>query len=338
MMLNEEAVVNNDSIAPVLVTGASGLLGIELVKQLLDKGSKVIAIYNSTPVPLEHPNLKTQQLDILDVVGLFELMQSITNVYHCAGLVSFDKKDRDSLFKINVDGTANVVNACIEAGVKKLVHVSSVSALGRIREGEPLNETMYWTEETSNSLYGKSKYFGEMEVWRGIGEGLNAVIVNPTIIFGGDDWDSGSMSIFKTAYNEFPWYTEGVSGFVDVCDVAQAMVLLMESDISAQRFILNGENISYRAIFTMIANCFHKKPPHKKVTPLLSAIVWRMEAVKTLLTGKKHLLTKETAHTAQAKVYFDNSKILKALPGFQFAKIETTIDRTCALMKDKYHL
>lgn len=338
MMPDEEAINYNKSTKKILVTGASGLVGLELVKQLLDKGYSVIAIYNSTPVLLRHVNLEIQQIDILDVVALHDLMESVSHVYHCAGFVSFDKNDRDALFKVNIDGTANIVNACIDCGVEKLVHVSSVSALGRIRQGEILNEKMYWTEETSNSLYGKSKYLGELEVWRGIGEGLNAVIVNPSIIFGGDDWDSGSSSIFKTAFNEFPWYTEGVSGFVDVSDVAQVMILLMEREISNQRFILNGDNVSYRDIFTMIAINFHKKPPHKKVTPLLSEIVWRMEGLKSFFTGKKHLLTKETAHTAQTKVYFDNSKILKALPGFQFAKIEETIARTCALMKDKYHL
>jgi nucleoside-diphosphate-sugar epimerase len=337
-MSNEDPIDDNVTRTPVLVTGASGLVGLELVKQLLDKGFSVKAIYNSTPLTLQHPSLEIMQVDILDVIGLAEVLQSVDYVYHCAGLVSFDRKERDLLFKVNIDGTANVVNACIDAGIKKLVHVSSVSALGRIREGELLNESMYWTEETSNSLYGKSKYLGEMEVWRGMGEGLNAVIVNPTIIFGGADWDSGSSAIFKTAYNEFPWYTEGVSGFVDVADVATIMILLMESDISAERFILNSENVSYRNIFTMIANCFHKKPPHKKVTPLLSAIVWRLEALKSLVTGKKHLLTKETAHTGQTRAFFDNKKILKAIPEFQFAKIDQTIARTCALMKDKYHL
>ncbi len=199
-------------------------------------------------------------------------------------------------------------------GGSKLVHVSSVSALGRIRQDEIVTEKMNWTEETSNSIYGKSKYFGEMEVWRGIGEGLRAVIVNPTVILGGDDWENGSAAIFKTAYNEFKWYTDGVSGFVDVMDVARAMILLMNSEITAQRFILNGENLSYREIFSEIATCFGKKPPQKKVSPFLAELVWRAEAVKSMFTGKKHLLTKETARTAQAKVYFDNSKILKTLP------------------------
>ncbi|MEO6683836.1 MAG: SDR family oxidoreductase, partial [Ginsengibacter sp.] len=203
---------------------------------------------------------------------------------------------------------------------------------------ETVTEKMNWTEETSNSMYGKSKYLAEMEVWRGIGEGMQAVIVNPSIILGGNNWETGSAAIFKTAYNEFPWYTEGVSGFVDVRDVVRAMILLMNSDENAERFILNGDNVPYKEIFFSIARCFNKKPPHKRVTPLLAEIVWRLEAIKTMFTGKKHLLTKETARTAQAKVYFDNSKIRNTLPGFRFTDIEETIEYTCKAMKEKYHL
>lgn len=322
----------------ILVTGAAGLVGGELVKLLLNDGYRLKVIYNSTPISLQHPNLEIVQCDILDVVGLEEAMEGITHVYHCAGFVSFDAKDKSQLIKINVEGTANVVNACLDAAIKKLVHVSSVSALGRIREGKMLDEKMFWTEETSNSIYGKSKYFGEIEVWRGIAEGLDAVIVNPTVILGGDNWETGSSAIFKTAYEEFPWFTEGVSGFVDVSDVARCMILLMQSDITAERFIVNGENLPYREIFNLMAKGFHKKPPHKKVTHFLAELVWRVEAIKSKFTGKKHLLTKETARTAQAKVYFDNSKILKALPGFSFTKLEKTIQETCEVLKEKYHL
>ena len=322
----------------VLVTGAAGLVGNELIKQLLAAGEKVKAIYHSTPLSFSHPALETAQCDILDVVALEEAMHGITHVYHSAAVVSFDPKDKRHLLKINIEGTANVVNACINAEVKKLVHVSSVAALGRIRKDETITEEMNWTEETSNSIYGKSKYLGELEVWRGIGEGLEAVIVNPTLILGGDNWETGSSAIFKNAYNEFKWYTEGISGFVDVRDVARAMILLMNSEITAQRFILNGENLSYREIFSSIAKCFGKKPPHKKVTPFLAEMVWRSEALKTMLTGKKHLLTKESARTAQVKVYFDNSKILKVLPQFQFTKIKKTIEYTCEKLKEKYHL
>jgi dihydroflavonol-4-reductase len=332
--------VTNNLIADrhVLVTGAAGLLGSEVVKQLLDEGYHVTAIYHFTPLNLSHPNLAVKQCDILDVASLEDIMKDITHVYHCAALVSFEPKEKYHLFKINIEGTENIVNACIFANVKKLIHVSSVSALGRIRNGETLTEDMQWTEETNNSIYAKSKYLGELEVWRGIGEGLQAAIVNPSIILGGNNWDDGSSALFKSAYNEFKWYTEGISGFVDVRDVAHAMLLLMNSEISGQRFILSAENLSYKKLFTMMANGFNKKPPPRKVTPLMAEIVWRLEAIKGMITGKKRLLTKETARTAQATVYYDHSKILKALPQFHFTPIADTIELTCKSLKEKYNL
>lgn len=337
-MIQENFSEKNMPAKKNLVTGGAGLVGNELIKQLLDEGEKVKAIYHSTPISISHPSLETVQCDILDVIVLEEIMEGISHVYHSAALVSYDPKDKQKLLKINIEGTANMVNACIKTGVEKLVHVSSVAALGRIPNDGMVTEKMNWTEETSNSIYGKSKYYGEMEVWRGIGEGLQAVIVNPSLILGGDSWEDGSSAIFKNAYNEFPWYTNGVSGFVDVRDVARAMRLLMNSEITGQRFILNGENLSYKEIFSSIAKCFGKTPPSKKVTPFLGELIWRVEEIKSRLTGKKHLLTKETARTAQAKVYFDNSKILMALPQFHFTKIKDTIEFTCGLMKDKYQL
>jgi nucleoside-diphosphate-sugar epimerase len=242
------------------------------------------------------------------------------------------------MLKANVEGTANVVNACIEHSIQKLVYVSSVAALGRIRENTPVDETMNWTPETSNSIYGKSKYLAEMEVWRGMGEGLNVAIVNPVIILGAGDWNKGSSEIFKSAYDEFPWYTSGVSGFVDVMDVIDAMQLLMQSEIQGQRYIISGANLPYQEIFTRIANAFNKRPPFRKVTPLLTEIVWRLEALKGFFTGKTPLITKETAKTAQAVVHFDNSKFLKAFPSFTYRTIDETINRSCAELKALHHL
>lgn len=322
----------------ILVTGGSGLVGSELISQLLAHGNHVKAIYNNTPLSISDPNLITVQCDILDTSALEEAMDGITQLYHCAAVVSFSSKNKDLLFKINIGGTANVVNAALEAGVKKMVHVSSVSALGRIRENETVTEEMSWTEESSNSLYGKSKYLGEMEVWRGTGEGLEAVIVNPSLILGGGDWSKGSSAIFKSVHKEFPWYSDGITGVVDVKDVARAMILLMNSEIKNEKFILNAENLSYKEIFTGIARCFDKKPPHKKVSSLIAAMVWRWEAIKSMFTGKDPLITKETARTALAKVYFDNSKFLKAMPGFRFTPVNETISNTCATLKQLNHL
>jgi dihydroflavonol-4-reductase len=320
----------------ILVTGGSGLLGKELIGQLLAEGKTVTAIYNNTPLPNFNTNSLSQiQCNILDVVGLEEAMKNVEQVYHCAAIVSFSPKNKKQLFKINVEGTANVVNAALDAGVKKMLHVSSVAALGRIRENELVNESMNWTEETSNSIYGKSKYLAEMEVWRGIGEGLNAVMVNPALILGAGDWKSGSSQIFKTVYEEFPWFTNGITGFVDVRDVAKAMIQLMQSNISNERFILSADNKSYRDIFNLIAKAFGKKMPHKEVTPLIANIVWRLEAIKSLFTKKNPLITKETAATALAKVYFDNNKLFKFLPNFTYHTLEETIIYTCNQLQQK---
>jgi len=177
-----------------------------------------------------------------------------------------------------------------------------------------------------------------MEVWRGIGEGLDALIVNPTIILGAGDWNQGSSEIFKSAYDEFPWFTDGTTGFVDVADVVKAMTQLMDSDITAERFILSAETATYQYLFTTIAQAFNKKPPHKKVTPLIAAFVWRWEAIKGKLTGKAPLLTEETAKTAQAKVSFNNSKLKQFLPQFSYTPLQQSIKNICNELKQKHNL
>lgn len=318
----------------ILVTGGAGLLGNELITQLLQQGKPIKALYNKTPLAIFNNSLVQQiQCNILDIIGLEEAMEGIEEVYHCAAIVSFSPKQKQQLFKINIEGTANVVNAALSAGVKKMVYVSSVAALGRIREDKPIDETMNWTPETSNSAYGQSKYFGEMEVWRGIAEGLNAVMVNPTIILGNGNWEDSSTKIFKNVYNEFPWYTTGSTGFVDVKDVAKIMIDLMQSNITAQRFIVSAENKTYQQVFNLIAKGFGKKQPAKKVTPFFAALAWRVEAIKSWFTKNDPLLTKETTKTALAKVTFDNSKLLKHLPNFTYTKIEDTIERVCKELK-----
>lgn len=321
----------------ILVTGGSGLVGAELIKQLLAKNKKVKAIYHRTPIDknLQQPNLIIEQADILDVVSLEEIMEGVTEIYHCAGMVSFSPEDRERLYKINVEGTANVVNAALYAQVKKIVHVSSVAALGRIRKDQIVTEKMEWMKETSNSIYGHSKYLGEMEVWRGQAEGLNSVVVNPSIILGAGDWTEGSTKIFKSVYEEFPWYTTGITGFVDVRDLARIMILLMEADISAEKFIVSAHNVTYQNLFNLIADAFNKKRPTKEVTPLIAGIVYRQQAIKSWFTNEKPLITKETALTAMAKTNFSNEKLLAALPGFNFLSLNQTIADTCRVLQQK---
>lgn len=320
----------------VLVTGGTGFLGAYIIKHLVENGYPVRAIKRaSSKVPFFLPSqiaakVEWVEADILDVIELDAAMKGVDTIIHSAAMVSFDKKERERLYQTNVDGTANVVNVALENNISRLVHVSSIAALGRTKNGEEVNEDKEWKDSSSNTHYAISKYRGEMEVWRAIAEGLNGVVLNPSTILGVGDWNSSSSAIFKNVYNEFPYYTEGVNGFVDVEDVAKAVVQLMQSDISGQRFIISSENYSFKKLFDLIADGFNKKKPSRLASAFLGKIAWRVEAVRSLFTQKKPLLTKETAKIAQSKTYFDNSKILKALPGFQFATIEETVKKSCA--------
>jgi dihydroflavonol-4-reductase len=317
----------------IFVTGGSGLLGGYLLRALLQRNEDVVALYRNHYSSLlseeETKKISWVKGDVFDTGLLEEMMQDCKKVYHCAGMVSFNPKKRNELLKVNKEGTANMVNAALNCNVKKLLHVSSVSALGRKRHNMVVTEEAKWDEESNNSNYGRSKFLAELEVWRGMSEGLDAVIVNPTIILGVGDWNNSSAAMFKNAYKEFPWYAEGVTGFVDAEDVAHVMIDLMESSITEERFIISAENRTFREVFTAMANAFGKKPPHRPVNPFLASLVWRFEKIKNAVSGTDPLLTKETAETAQLKVFFDNSKLKKFLPAFSFRPLEETINNYC---------
>ncbi len=315
----------------VLVTGASGLLGQALVSQLLEAGYVVRAVRNKTPLSIasDDRSLEVVEADLLDIVRVEEILEEVDYVCHCAGLVSFAPARQQELFAINVTATANLVNACLDSPVKKLVHVSSVAALGRSGASDIVDEKTPWKEHVRNSQYGKSKYLGELEVWRGIAEGLNAVVVNPSIILGPGDWTKGSASIFKKMYDGFDWYTEGMNGFVDVRDVAGAMIALMESDIQAERFIVSGVNAMYQTVFEQIAVAFGKKPPTKKVTPFLGALACRLEKIRAFFTRQEPLITRETMNTSLACYQYDNTKLRQAIPGFAYRSLTDTIRYCC---------
>ena len=318
----------------VLVTGGTGFLGSYIIKQLVEKGYAVRAIRRSNKLPFWiskeiFDKVEWMEGDVLDVVSLDEAMEGIDTVIHSAAVVSFAKKDSQNMYQVNVEGTANVVNMMLEKNVRRLVHISSVAALGRSAGGGHVNEEKKWEESKINTHYAKSKYKAELQVWRGMGEGLDAVIVNPSTILGHGDWNSSSCAIFKNVFEEFKWYVSGINGFVDVEDVAKAAILLMESNISEQRFIVNYDNWPFKKLQETIADGFGKKRPTRQTTPFLMSMAWRLEKIKSIFTGKKPLLTKESARVAQSQTYFENDKILKTLPGFSFTPLEETIKKAC---------
>ena len=309
-------------------------MGAYIIKELVEKEYRVRAIRRSSKLPFFIPQNILEKVewvegDVLDVVSLEDAMEGVEAVIHAAGFVSFIAKDRKEMYQVNVDGTANVVNIALEKEVKKLVHISSVAALGRTVTGGQVDEEKKWEESKVNTHYAKSKYKAELEVWRGMAEGLDAVILNPSTILGYGDWTSGSCAIFKNIYNEFKWYAPGINGFVDVEDVARVAVLMMKAHITEERFIVNGDTWTFKKLMDTIAMNFGKKKPTRETGPFLIALAWRMEKLKSLFTDGRPLLTKESARVAVSKTYFANEKLLKALPGFSFTPLEESIQKAC---------
>ena len=319
----------------ILLTGGTGFLGSYIIKELVEKGYTVRAIRrsNKSPFWISKDILKKVDWvdgDVLDIVSLEEAMEGIEIVIHCAAVVSFINKERKEMQQVNVDGTANVVNIALEKNVRRLVYISSVAALGRTAGGGHVNEEKKWEDSKVNTHYGKSKYRAELEVWRGVAEGLDAVILNPSTIIGYGDWNSSSCAIFKNIYEGFSWFPPGINGFVDVEDVARVVLLLMESDVTEQRFIVNGDTWAFRKLMDTIADSFGRKRPTKRITPFLLKLAWRVEKFKSVFTGKRPLLTKESARVALSKTYFENDKLLKTFPQFSFTPLDVAINNACA--------
>lgn len=324
----------------ILVTGGTGLLGAHVLLRLLEEGKQVRALYRSEKSLstvsailrhyIEDPEVLMQRIhwvkgDVLDIPAMEDAMPGVTEVYHIAATVSFDPKDRDHMFKVNVEGTANVVNLCLGHEGVRLCHVSSVAALGRVEGQGKIDEETLWKDSEWNSNYGKSKRKAEMEVWRGMAEGLQAVIVNPCIILGPGDWNQSSAALFTKVWHGLPYYTQGENAMVDVRDVAAVMVLLMQREIFGQRFIITADNFRLVDVISLIADAMQKKRPSIKASALLMAVAWRLEKVRSLLTGTRPFITRETSDNALHISHYDNAKLLKALPDFRFRPLEETV-------------
>jgi dihydroflavonol-4-reductase len=330
----------------ILVTGGTGLVGSHLLQALARDGKPVRAIKRASsdmgmvrrvfdlysPEPEKDFSLiEWVEADLMDIFSLEDAMEGVEEVYHCAAIVSFLPGDRKKLLKVNTSGTANVVNAALEKKIRKLCHVSSIAALGRPEnQSDLIDEKLVWKTSKNNSNYAVSKYGAEREVWRGTAEGLDAVIVNPSIILGVAGPSQGSSRIFNAVWEGLKFYPLGKNGFVDVRDVVRAMILLMNSDICNERFILNVNNIEYKTLFDLMAVSMGKPGPSIKVSPMLSGLAWRVEKLRSMISGVKPLITRETARTAVQQNRYSNEKIRKEL-GFEFTPIEETIGHFCRI-------
>jgi dihydroflavonol-4-reductase len=332
----------------IFVTGGTGLIGSHLLFQLAKKGNQIRALrrrtsnvhilnkvfgYYSDNTDKLLSHISWYEADILNKESLRKAFEGIEHVYHCAALISFIPREDKYVLGSNVQSTRNIIELCLESGVSKLCHLSSVAAIGRRIDDDYafMNEETPWEDSKNLSAYTRSKYLSEQEVWKAIEKGMNAVIVNPTIVFGPGDWKRSSSRMFYKIWKGLRFYSGGSNSFVDVRDVCSAMIKLMESNITGERFIVTSENLSFREIFNLIADNLNKKKPSVKITRLMGEIAWRMNKLFSLVTGTPPLLTRETVRAGVSRVFFSNEKIRKRL-NFDFITIEQSVKDTCRLL------
>ena len=326
----------------IVVTGGTGLVGGNLLWHLLQENDKIIAIrrLKSNLEPLRvifsfytnEPDtflsrIEWKVADVLDENSLLDVFRKAKTVYHCAAVVSLGS-GTDTLLDTNIVGTKNVVAAAIKSGIEKLCFVSSIAACGKAADGEMIDEESRWVDTENRSPYSRSKYLSEQEVWKGIARGLNAVIVNPGVILGVSGTETGSSQLFSQVRKGLMFYTNGGSGYVDVQDVVKVMMLLTNSHISSQRFVLVAENCSNRDVLNWMANGFRK---HRPFIGIGKNLLWFVGMVSELL-GKilrfKPLIHRGMARTATNREYYSSRKLQEAI-GFQFTTIEKSISEIC---------
>ena len=331
----------------IFITGGTGLVGSHILLKLsqrnisfkalkrerssLDVCKDVFTYYNAES---QFNKIKWVNGDINDIPSLEEGMKNCTKVIHAAAIVSFHNDDEETIYKINVEGTINIVNVALSAGIEKLSYISSIAALGRNTTSDIVDENCDFKISKKENNYSLSKYYSEQEVWRASQEGLDVVILNPSVILGPGDWTKGSSQIFQKIYDGLKYYTSGSTGYVDVTDVSECAIKLLESDIKNERFIINGANLKFRELFDMIAERFNKKKATIKVTLLMKELAWRIEFFRSLITGRRPLITKETANSSMKISSYSTKKIENAI-SFKFIPIEESVEKYCQWFSER---
>ncbi|HNP69045.1 MAG TPA: NAD-dependent epimerase/dehydratase family protein [Aequorivita sp.] len=331
----------------ILVTGGTGLVGSHLLYFLLKENANVRAIHRknsnikavkkvfalyTAEVDSLFNKIEWVEANITDIPALTLAFENIIKVYHCAAFISFDPSKYKVLKKANVEGTANIVNLCLASNIEKLCYVSSVATLGSNLKDQLISEETPWNPDAKNSVYAITKYGAEMEIWRGTQEGLDAVIVNPGLILGTSPDGGGSSIIISLGASGIPFYPSGAMGIVDVQDVVKTMILLMNSEVKNEQFILVGENLTYKDLLTRLAPMFDKKPPTKKLPKNIMFFLSGMDWLSNKLFNTKRRIVKATVRSMFTISLYDMFKIKNTL-GFQFTPTEETLKRVVAEKK-----
>lgn len=314
----------------VLVTGGTGFIGRRIVHRLQAAGYTVrVLVRNkaaarevfSEPAPLE-----LVEGDVLDVLGLARALEGVNDVVHAAAVVSFWRREYKLMQEVNQTGTANLVNVALEAGLPgKLLLLSSSAALGRTQDGQTITEANKWKKSPLNSHYAYTKYLAEKELYRGIEEGLQGVILNPTVVLGDSDFSRSSGKMLARAVQGGKYYPPGVNGFVSLEDVARATLLALESDfVAGERFLLNATNLSYQEFFRLAAGAIGARVPRKPMPRAMIRRGARAAAFLSRLTGRPPLILPATAVTLTHKFFYDASRFKDSF-GYTFQAAEDFI-------------
>lgn len=319
----------------IFITGGTGSLGVYIVKYLRKAGyTDLYLLSRKEELPSyledEKEHLNIVKGDICDMYPLYDVLKDMDVVIHAAAEVSFDERDEDKMSSINVKGTTQVVNACLDNEVTKLIHVSSVAAIGRAAKGGMITEKTEWVESDYNSHYGVTKHSAEMEAWRGHAEGLQVSVVNPSIILGAGDWNRGSFAMFKKLHKGVPYYTSGSTAIVDVRDVARFIVRLINEDQDGERFLLTGTNVSFQELFKLMSNALGSKAPTKPLPMWMGSLFTTLERWRSKVTGSTPIITRESLVAASHDSRYDKSKSL-SLEGFSYTPLSSTIEESAAI-------
>jgi len=336
----------------ILVTGGTGFVGSHLLFHLVNMGEKVRVLkrkssnLNNVYKVFDYykpgasglvSQIEWFESDLSDYSSLVDAMQDIQFVYHVAALVSFNTHDRLKMNITNVTGTSNIVNAAIHQNVRKLCYMSSVAAFAHPDGSDPVNEDNMRQPGDKYSAYSSSKYKAELEVWRGIAEGLDAVILNPSVIMGYYSWSNGSSNFFPLVNRGMNYYPSGSTGFVDVKDVVNIMIRLMHSNISGERFCINSENLSYRDLLILVSKSLCKKEPSRRLSPFFLKSFAHAQSLMALMTNLVPLVTIDTARSAFNNCMYSNKKI-KNLLNYEFIPLSQTVKELGSLFLKESNL
>ena len=322
----------------ILVTGASGILGSQIIRELLNANKSVRAIKRkSSDLSWTHDinqNIDWVEANILDIISLEKAFDEITYVIHCAAIVSFDNSNDAHMHQVNVEGTKNILTLSQKYRVEKFIYISSVAALGRSSKADVITEEAKWELSNLNTAYANTKYLAELEVWRAQEEGLPTIILNPSVIIGPGDLSSSSLNLFKHIVKGNPMYPIGGLNYVDVRDVAIIVCQFLSNKDQAERFILNAGIISYKSFFSLVANRMNKKAPFLNVNPSLAIFAASILRVVRFLTGIKSNITREAVLLSRLSILFSAKKVEKRL-GYKFRTVEDSIHWTCEQLENK---